>query len=187
MWNGYIGSTDVDADSKKAAKLGGMVCQEPMDIVGIGRFSVIADPAGATFLLFKRNGEEPKEFAMGTPGYIAWRELTHDGLDKVWPFYEKMFGWTKAEAYHMGPDYTYQTFAAGNGMTGGMGPQMPGSDTPPSWEYYIAVAELDMALDAAQKHGGRVLHGPMEVPGGVWVVNCLDPQGARFSLLSDKR
>ncbi|NJM30669.1 MAG: hypothetical protein HC855_11690 [Rhizobiales bacterium] len=47
--------------------------------------------------------------------------------------------------------------------------------------------KLDAALDVAKANGGKVLHGPMEVPGGVWVVNCQDPQGARFSLLSDKR
>jgi hypothetical protein len=188
VWNGYIHSDDVDADSKKAAKLGGKIFQEPMDIPGVGRFSVIADPAGATFLLFKGNGEAPKEFEMGTPGHIAWRELTHDGFDKVWPFYEKMFGWTKSEAYELGPDYTYQTFGAGgDGMTGGMGPKMPGTDTPPSWEYYFAVSMLDAALNVAKANGGKVLHGPMEVPGGVWVVNCQDPHGARFSLLSGQR
>jgi predicted enzyme related to lactoylglutathione lyase len=29
--------------------------------------------------------------------------------------------------------------------------------------------------------------GPMEVPGGAWIVNCLDPQGAHFSLVSMTR
>jgi hypothetical protein len=186
MWNGYIASADVDADSKKAAKLGGMICQDPMDIPGVGRFSVIADPAGATFLLFKGNGEAPKDFEMGTPGHIAWRELTHKGLDKVWPFYEKMFGWKKTEAYEMGPDYTYQTFGTGDGMTGGMGPQMPGGP-PPSWTYYFAVPKLEAALDVVKANGGKVHNGPMEVPGNAWIANCEDPQGAMFSLLSDKK
>jgi hypothetical protein len=31
-------------------------------------------------------------------------------------------------------------------------------------------------------NGGKILNGPMEVPGGDWVVNCMDPQGAAFSL-----
>ncbi|MFN0193753.1 MAG: VOC family protein [Aestuariivirga sp.] len=187
MWNGYIASKDVDADSKKAKKLGGMICQDPMDIPGVGRFSVIADPAGATFLLFKdTSGQEQKEMPMGTAGHIAWRELTHDGLDKVWPFYEKMFGWTKTEAYEMGPDYTYQTFSAGDGMIGGMGPMMP--DGPPcAWSYYFAVPALDAALEIAKANGGKVVNGPMEVPGNTWIANCIDPQGALFSLFADKR
>ena len=31
-------------------------------------------------------------------------------------------------------------------------------------------------------NGGQVLNGPMEVPGGDWIVNGMDPQGAAFSL-----
>jgi hypothetical protein len=30
--------------------------------------------------------------------------------------------------------------------------------------------------------GGKVLNGPMEVPGGDLIVQCLDPQGAAFAL-----
>ncbi|HET9538942.1 MAG TPA: VOC family protein, partial [Mesorhizobium sp.] len=31
------------------------------------------------------------------------------------------------------------------------------------------------------------LNGPMEVPGGSWIVNCVDPQGAMFSLVAPRR
>jgi predicted enzyme related to lactoylglutathione lyase len=31
------------------------------------------------------------------------------------------------------------------------------------------------------------LTGPMEVPGGSWIVNCTDPQGAVFALVAPKR
>jgi hypothetical protein len=30
--------------------------------------------------------------------------------------------------------------------------------------------------------GGQVIQGPMEVPGGGWIVNGLDPEGAMFAL-----
>jgi uncharacterized protein len=32
-----------------------------------------------------------------------------------------------------------------------------------------------------------VINGPMEVPGGRWIINGLDPQGAMFALLAPKR
>ena len=35
--------------------------------------------------------------------------------------------------------------------------------------------------------GGSVMMGPMEVPGGAWILNCLDPQGAYFSLVAATR
>jgi hypothetical protein len=35
--------------------------------------------------------------------------------------------------------------------------------------------------------GGKVLHGPVQVPGGSWIVNGVDPQGAMFALVAAKR
>ena len=37
--------------------------------------------------------------------------------------------------------------------------------------------------DASRDGGGQVLNGPMEVPGGGWIVQCMDPQGAMFALV----
>jgi predicted enzyme related to lactoylglutathione lyase len=34
--------------------------------------------------------------------------------------------------------------------------------------------------------GGKVVNGPMQVPGGSWIINVQDPQGAMFSLVSNK-
>jgi len=34
--------------------------------------------------------------------------------------------------------------------------------------------------------GGKILNGPMEVPGGDWIVNAMDPQGAAFGLHARK-
>ena len=33
------------------------------------------------------------------------------------------------------------------------------------------------------RHGDKALMGPMQVPGGQWIVRCQDPQGAHFALL----
>jgi predicted enzyme related to lactoylglutathione lyase len=32
-----------------------------------------------------------------------------------------------------------------------------------------------------------VLNGPMQVPGGSWIVQCADPQGAAFALVGPTR
>ena len=39
------------------------------------------------------------------------------------------------------------------------------------------------AADVAER-GGKVLHGPMEVPGGDLIAQCQDPQGAAFAVHS---
>ncbi len=46
-WLIYVTCEDVDALADKTPKLGGKVLSPPMDIPGIGRFAVIADPTGA--------------------------------------------------------------------------------------------------------------------------------------------
>ncbi len=52
-WLAYFAVSDVDASTKKVTELGGKVMAPPMDIPKIGRFSVVQDPQGATFGLFK--------------------------------------------------------------------------------------------------------------------------------------
>lgn len=52
-WLVYFGSADVDSDAKKAAGLGAVVRVPPRDIPNTGRFSVLTDPQGAAFAIFK--------------------------------------------------------------------------------------------------------------------------------------
>ncbi len=52
-WMSYVSVDDVDASTKKAQELGAQVFVQPTDIPNIGRFSVIADPSGATLGLYK--------------------------------------------------------------------------------------------------------------------------------------
>jgi predicted enzyme related to lactoylglutathione lyase len=47
---------------------------------------------------------------------------------------------------------------------------------------YISVVNIDAAVDQVGALGGQVLNGPMEVPGGDRVAQCVDPQGVPFAL-----
>ena len=55
------------------------------------------------------------------------------------------------------------------------------------WNYYINVDSIDAAKARVEKAGGTVRMGPMEVPGGQWVLQGADPQGAHFALVALKR
>ena len=183
-WSGYIGSDDVDADAARVLTAGGTIKRPPEDIPNVGRFAVAADPGGAVFLLFKPNTtEEAKPVAPMTPGHIGWHELCADDLERDFAFYSRLFGWTKDRAIDMGPMGTYQTFATGGEPCGGMMKgcaQVPG----PMWNYYIVVESVAKAADRAQARGAHVLNGPLEVPGGAWIVQARDPQGAAFAMVS---
>jgi len=79
----------------------------------------------------------------------------------------------------------YQMFATGGPTVGGMmkrTPEMPVS----CWLYYFNVAGIDAAVKRVTVAGGKVLNGPHEVPGGVWIAQCLDPQGAMFAMVGPK-
>jgi len=53
---------------------------------------------------------------------------------------------------------------------------------PPHWLYYVKVGDLEGALERVKHGGGQVMNGPMEVPGGARVAQCMDPQRAAFAL-----
>lgn len=187
-WTGYIGVDDVDAMAARIAASGGTVCRPPEDIPGIGRFAVVADPHGAAFIIFKGTGEPPAVApALDAKGCVGWHELHAVDGAKAFEFYSGLFGWTKTEAIDMGPMGVYQTFAAGgDAAVGGMMTKMPEMPVP-FWLYYFNVDAIDAAVARATSAGGKVLMGPHQVPTGQWIVQCMDPQGAMFALLSNQR
>ena len=182
-WIGYVEVADVDASAAQAASLGGTVHAPAQDIPNIGRFAVIADPQGAVLCLFR--GTTDAMPPVMAPGRVSWNELMAGDMPTVWPFYAAMFGWTKAQAIDMGPMGTYQLFANAGTDIGGMmtrPPEMPVA----AWQYYIAVPDIDAAVARVTAGGGQIINGPMAVPGGAWVINGIDPQGAHFALVGAK-
>ncbi|MCC6719918.1 MAG: VOC family protein [Acetobacteraceae bacterium] len=183
-WVGYVGVEDVDAGAAKAVSLGGAVLMPPRDIPNVGRFAVIADPQGAAIAIFRGDGMPARPAAMA-PGSIGWNELSATDMPAVWPFYAGLFGWREERAMDMGPMGTYRIFAAGDAVLGGMMTRSPGTPGP-YWAYYIAVADIDAATARATAGGAKVLMGPMEVPGGAWVIQGSDPQGVMFALVGGR-
>jgi uncharacterized protein len=186
-WTGYVGVPDVDAFAQRVKAEGGAVHRPPEDIPGVGRFAVVADPQGAVFILFKGNGQpDQTPAAPGAPGTIGWHELYANDGATAFAFYAKLFGWTKTEALDMGAMGVYQMFATGGPTVGGMMTKPP--EVPmPYWLYYFNVDAIDAAMARVTKQGGKVLMGPHEVPGGQWILQCQDPQGAMFALVAPKR
>ena len=187
-WGGYIGSADVDADARRLAEAGGSVKRPPEDIPGVGRFAVMSDPGGAVFMLLKGSSPEGMEPApMMANGHVGWHELYSGDFAADLAFYTGQFGWAKGDAMDMGEMGSYQLVSQSGsadfqGMTGGIMP-CPPQVPAPLWLFYFAVPDIDMALEKVKAGGGTVLNGPMEVPGGAWIIQAADPQGAMFALV----
>jgi uncharacterized protein len=185
-WLGYVGVNDVDASTEQAKRLGATVHVEPRDIPNVGRFSVIADPQRITLALFKSaNPADDQPRDQMAPGRIGWHELMAVDWEKAFAFYSDMFGWTKADALDMGAMGTYQLFAKDGQTLGGMftKPQMVPA---PFWLYYVNVGDIDAAAERVKAGGGKVINGPMQVPGGAWIIQGMDPQGAMFALVGKR-
>lgn len=181
-WMPYIEAGDVDETARKAASIGGRVLFGPQDIPGTGRFAVIGDPQGAVFAIY--HSLSPSEGFDGDPipGRFAWHELTTTDYRGALEFYRRLFGWEDTGSFDMevGP---YQMYGMKGKSFGGIFNRTPEmGNMPPFWLCYIAVPDLNKAVAAAKKNGGKVLNGPMEVPGGGWIAVLNDPQGAMFAL-----
>ena len=185
-WTGYIGVDDCDAWTRKVREKGGNVLKEPQDIPGVGRFSVVADPHGAVFILMAdTSGQPAPDLPMDTPGYFSWNELMAGDMAQARDWYADLFGWTPDSAHDMG-QFTYQTMKTGGEISSvGMMTKMPEMPMP-FWSYYVWVGGIDAAAARVKANGGEVMMGPHEVPGGAWIINCRDPQGAFFNLLGTK-
>jgi predicted enzyme related to lactoylglutathione lyase len=182
-WLVYVGTPSVDATCAQAQGLGARVLKAPTDIPNVGRFAVLTDPQGATFAVFTPAAGSPPPQQPQVGGF-SWHELATTDVAASLRFYGELFGWRKGPGHDMGGAMgVYQLIEQGSSQVGGMYnvQSVQGSATPPSWLSYTHVADVNRAIGAAKAAGGRLMHGPMEVPGGSWIALLLDPQGGAFA------
>jgi uncharacterized protein len=182
-WLAYIDVDNVDKSVDKAKQLGANVLQPPMEIPGVGRFSVIKDPQGAVVAFYK--GSNPRDPESDPKKQeFSWHELATSDPDGAWDFYSKVLGWSKKDAMDMGPMGTYQMFGRDRFTYGGIYRKPDDMPAPSHWLHYALVDDADEAAKRAEARGGKVLNGPMEVPGGDRIAVLMDPQGAAFAVHS---
>lgn len=188
MWAGYISVADINTAIATHRSLGVAVFMEQHYLEGVGHMAFVADPQGAPFYLIQPEGEgESQSFAKHAPreGHCAWNELVSSDAAGAKAFYTDLFGWEKVDEMDMGAMGTYEMFAVNGYTLGAMMPkpaEMPAS----AWAYYFRVPSIDAAAAYVTENGGQVMNGPMEIPGGDYVLQGLDPQGAFLSLIGKK-
>jgi uncharacterized protein len=113
-----------------------------------------------------------------TPGAFSWCELMTSDPAAATKFYKELLGW-EFETMNMG--MPYNVIKAGGQPIGGIA-EIPehAKGMPPSWGCYITVANADDTAAAAEKLGGKILLGPIDIPTVGRFVFIQDPQGAMF-------
>ena len=182
-WIAYVECDDVAAACDRIESLGGQIVHPPQEIPDTGFFAVVADPQGAVFAIYSHARDEDQGAPSLEPGRFSWHELATTDPDAAWEFYSAAFGWEKTDSMDMGEGGIYQMYGAGGDPLGGIfrkPDEMPVS----AWLYYAMVDDVDEAAKTVTELGGQVVNGPMEVPGGDRIVQCMDPQGGMFALHS---
>lgn len=191
VWLGYIHVADVDRSAASIEQAGGKTYMAPFDIPDVGRIAMVADPSGAPFYIMTPaprddSSAQSDVFSTDQAQHVRWNELASSDQDGAVDFYKRQFGWSQDGDMDMGEFGKYR-FIQANGVGIGAimrkGPQLPVS----MWTYYIGVDDIDRAIEAVKSGGGQILHGPMEIPGGEFSLNAMDPQGVAFGLVGPRK
>lgn len=120
-----------------------------------------------------------------THGSFSWSELmTHDPAAAL-EFYRQLFGW-QVETMNMA-DGPYHVVKVGDAAVGGvmqMPPPAAAGGMPPTWGVYVTVSDVDQSVAQAVQLGGKLIHGPMDVPTVGRLAVIADPQGAVVNIIT---
>lgn len=187
-WLPYLYVEDVDAGIAAIVADGGARRMPAVDLPGVGRMALVADPQGVPIYLMTptppagREGATSDVFDPMAPQHVRWNELASPDLAASQAFYAKHFGFEFNDKMDMGPAGDY-CFIGHHGTTLGAVVQRQSEQQPPLWLFYFGVPSIAAAKAAVEANGGTVVAGPHQVPGGDWIIVGIDPQGAGFGLV----
>lgn len=118
-------------------------------------------------------------------GMIWWSELMTRDTAAARAYYEAVAGWAFETTPMEGGDY-HVASAGGRQVAGIMDMTgMPGMDgLPPHWFTYLAVDDVDKAVDQTRAAGGTIMRPPFEVPGVGRIAIVSDPTGAALGIMT---
>jgi len=189
-WFAYFHVADVDAKVAQNEAAGGATHMPATDLPGVGRIAMIGDPQTVVFYLMapdpSMGDQESTSYSPTLLGRCSWNELVTTDQKTALPYYAAMLGWTSKEAMPMGEMGDYTFLDCGDTRIGAM-MDRASPEQPLKWTFYFAIPDVDAAVDKVKAHGGTVIMGPMDVPGGQRIILAVDPQGASVGFVSGER
>ena len=187
FWAMYVAVPKLEEAVAHIKRLNGSELSPVIEVPTVGRLQMMKDPQGAAFYIIEPSSDEERPEKAPEVGDASWHELLTTDATAAMKFYNEVFGWHPSEVLDMGAMGKYQMFNRPHGMIGGMMNKPPEmAQVPPHWLIYFRVPDINAAGERIKANGGKILNGPMEVPGGDWVLNAMDPQGAAFGLHARK-
>jgi hypothetical protein len=123
--------------------------------------------------------------AYRTQGAFSWNELMTSDPEAALAFYTALLGWNMQKMPMPGGDY--HVVRVGETSVGGvmaMPPEAKAGGMPPCWGSYVTVSDVDATARRAVELGGKVVHGPQDIPGVGRMAVIIDPQGAALNVIA---
>ena len=181
VWTTYISVEDADKTTEVAVAAGATVLVPPMDVMDLGRMSVLMDPTGAAISTWQPKDMAGAELA-NEPGGFAWNELNTRDVEGSTAFYSQVFGY-EITGGDMGGMTYYEMKVGGNSIAGMMPmSEMVPAQVPNHWLTYFAVEDCDASTAKVKELGGQVMVEPMTIPAGRFSV-CAGLLGEAFGLI----
>ena len=181
-WSVYLATADADATAAAIGPLGGQTMFPVMDVMDLGRMSMLLDPGGAAIGIWQP-GLHKGFGVLAEPRAPGWFELHTRSYDDSVAFYREVFGWD-AHTVSDEPEFRYSTLGEGDdalaGIMDGTGHLPEG--VPSHWAVYFSTDDTDATVKQVGELGGSVLEDPQDTPYGRLAV-VADSNGASFRLM----
>jgi uncharacterized protein len=121
--------------------------------------------------------------AFTTHGAFSWNELMTSDPQAALRFYQQLFGWS-TDTMEMPQGSYHVVKASGTSIGGIMQTPAEAGPMPPTWGCYVTVKDVDACAAQAVALGGKVHHGPADIPGVGRFAVIADPQGAWLNVIT---
>ena len=192
-WRVYLQVDDISEIVSTVVRIGGRILAAPIQEGAWGKQAIIETPSGAVIGLWQP--EDFKGFALGHEhGLPAWFELFSNNFGASLAFFQELVGWRYHFVGENGlmstkrqEDSRFATNGASGDATAGIVDRAHEDVDEPAGRFkvYVAVDDVEEALEAARHNGGGIRAEERDNPRGR-AVEISDPHGARLTVLQPR-
>jgi predicted enzyme related to lactoylglutathione lyase len=177
-WAVYVSVEDVDAATERAVARGGKLLSGPHEVPGMGRWSVMRDPQGAMFRLFKSEAGDGEDVDSRAWGRFCWESLNTSDVPAGVKFYQDVVGWGTTA---MGDMPLFTRKRAGTGEPVGVASTGEANGAP-HWGTFVSTPDTTATLKKAKALGAKILVERTEIPTVGAFGILIDPTEAQLFL-----
>ncbi len=184
-WVPYLTVRSVDEACARAKELGGTVHSAPMEMAGLGRFAVLADPQGAVFSPIEPAEELPEHNGPMPAGAFCWLELLTTDAASAGGVLREGAGLVARR----GPDgrRALPPLPPRRARRRRHGADARGAPDKPGWLAYVYTSDMDASVARVTELGGHLWRPVSHVPGVGQFAVAADPNGAKVALFRSER